>query len=234
MQTPTSWAISPWRKQAYAFLLPRWLAVLIESKAWQGNNIIPILTNKMHHYFWWPPVTKDTMLSMPGDQIPVECPQEQQHPKHNNSVLIRKHRQLWVTGDIWYTNPITVSGSAESMHFLTVHVICYQLLIVVINKVNPIAIWMNGDNNVVDMDPALLSSKQLQEADTMLEDPFSCTIVLKNPNGNSTMVKIFPFLVSTHAIQVPLGLTKKQSTSAMITGLANGLAHLPLPTHPSY
>jgi hypothetical protein len=104
----------------------------------------------------------------------------------------------------------------------------------VLNKEDPIAIWMDGDNIVVNMNSALCFSKQLQEAHIALELPFFCIIVLKNPNGNSTLVKAFSFSISTDAIQVPLGLIKKKSTRATNPWPANDLARLPFQANPSY
>jgi len=99
-------------------------------------------------------------------------------------MLICKH-QIQEIGNIWNKRPIVVSKSVESIQILIVHVIYHQLLVAQFSKENHVAIRMNGEL-ISFINIATHLSKQLQEAHPVLEDPSSCIIVLKNPNGQAS------------------------------------------------
>jgi len=79
-----------------------------------------------------------------------------------------------------------VSKSVEGIQILFVHVMYHQLLVGHLSKENQVAIWINGDHIADITIKVTHSSKQLQEAHPVLEDPSFSIIVHKNPNGQAS------------------------------------------------
>ena len=94
-------------------------------------------------------------------------------------MLICKH-QIQEIGNIWSKKLMVLSKSVEGIQILIVHVklrsFCkhHQLLLVHLSKENQVAIWMNGDHIADITIKVTHSSKQLQEAHPVLEDPSFC------------------------------------------------------------
>uniref|UniRef100_A0A0A9DGQ2 Uncharacterized protein n=1 Tax=Arundo donax TaxID=35708 RepID=A0A0A9DGQ2_ARUDO len=118
----------------------------------------------------------------------------------------------------------------ESTHFLTVHIIRYQLTIP--SEENQIAVRMNGDYIEVNSSFATLFSKQVQKAQSVLQDQFLHIIILKNPDGqfiassfciinilctnisiqsrgDIIIIIIIILFLMIDVMQAPLGLTNK-------------------------
>lgn len=74
-----------------------------------------------------------------------------------------------------------------------------------------------------------LSPKQLQKAHGVLQVPFFCTIVLKDPNGQSSAS-----LIHRNAMQVPIGLTKKDRDTTMFILPVDAPACVPFPIDSNY
>ena len=140
-----------------------WLAVFVGLKT--SERIHPS-NNKIYDL-----VQADLSMLPSWLQLHSKPSSKTQFSTSSTSVLLWEHWCLREIGSIRSNKPIVTSDSAESAHFLTIHIIWYQFIVPMLNKENQILIRMNGGHIVVRSKLAALFPKQLWKAHGVLKDP---------------------------------------------------------------